>query len=281
MIDFHTHPLLVREMIERHPELERAARETFYIGNNFQPLETFLLELDVAGLTHAVVLPIDTRRTRGQAIYTNEQITELMAMSDRLIGFASLDPLAADAPGQLTRASRDLGLRGLKLHPSAQEFYPDERAAYPLYERAAESGIPIVFHAGLSWQPKARLKYAHPLRFEDVAADFPTLNLVLAHLRWPWVTEAVALALKYPNVYLDTSALCFDNPRDFLRFAMTQQVPLGVFERSLRHQLVFGSNYPRVEIKNMARVVRQLGFSEGCLQLIFRDNACRLLGATP
>ena len=76
------------------------------------------------------------------------------------------------------------------------------------------------------------------------------------------MTEAVALALKYPNVYLDTSALYFDNPTDFLRFAMTHQVPLTVFERSLRNQLLFGSNYPRVEIKNMARAVRNLGFSQ-------------------
>ena len=49
-IDVHTHPVLVREMVSRHPDLARAARETFMIGNTFQPLETFLLELDAAGL---------------------------------------------------------------------------------------------------------------------------------------------------------------------------------------------------------------------------------------
>lgn len=278
MIDFHVHPLLVREMIDRHPELVRAAREVFFIGNNFQPLETLLLELDVSGLQRAVVLPIETRRTRGLSMYTNQQIAELVSMSDRLVGFASVDPLADESPAQLTDAVCNLGLRGLKLHPSAQEFYPDDPAVYPVYRQAAELGIPVLFHAGLSWEPKARLKYAHPSHFEDVAALFPTLKIVLAHLGWPWVVDVVALALKYPNVHLDTSALYFDNPRDFLRFAMTQQVPLSVFERSLRHQLVFGSNYPRVEIKNMAHEVRQLGFSEACLKLIFDENARRLLG---
>jgi predicted TIM-barrel fold metal-dependent hydrolase len=278
MIDFHVHPLLVREMIDRHPELVRAAREVFFIGNNFQPLETLLLELDVSGLQRAVVLPIETRRTRGLSMYTNQQIAELVSMSERLVGFASVDPLADESPAQLTHAIRDLGLRGLKLHPSAQEFYPDDPAVYPVYRRAAELDIPVLFHAGLSWEPKARLKYAHPSHFEDVAALFPTLNMVLAHLGWPWVVDVVALALKYPNIHLDTSALYFDNPRDFLRFAMTRQVPLSVFERSLRHQLVFGSNYPRVEIKNMAHEVRQLGFSEACLKLIFDENARRLLG---
>jgi predicted TIM-barrel fold metal-dependent hydrolase len=59
---------------------------------------------------------------------------------------------------------------------------------------------------------------------------------------------------------------------------MAQQVPLTVWERSLRHQLVFGSNYPRVEIKNMAAAIRSLGLSRGCLGLVFRGNAERLLG---
>ena len=277
-IDFHTHPLLVREMVARHPELARAAREVFFIGNNFQPLESFLLELDLAGLDRAVVLPIDATTARHETVYTNEQIAELCQMSPRLIGFASVDPHQQDAPSRLEAAIRGLGLHGLKLAPAMQQFFPDDRMAYPVYEKAQELGIPILFHAGMSWEPGSRLQYGQPMRFENVAADFPNLRIVLAHLAWPWVVDAVALALKYPNLYLDTSALYFDNPRDFIRFAMNQQVPLTVFERSLRHQLLFGSNYPRVEIKNMARAVREVGLSDDCLDLVFRFNAEKLLG---
>jgi predicted TIM-barrel fold metal-dependent hydrolase len=211
-------------------------------------------------------------------VYTNEQIAELCQMSPRLIGFSSVDPHQKDAPAKLEKAIRGLGLRGLKLAPAMQQFFPDDRMAYPVYEKAQELGIPILFHAGMSWEPGSRLQYGQPMRFENVAADFPKLRIVLAHLAWPWVTDAVALALKYPNLYLDTSALYFDNPRDFIRFAMTHQVPLTVFENSLRNQLVFGSNYPRVEIKNMARSVRGVGLSEDCLDLVFRINAEKLLG---
>jgi len=60
---------------------------------------------------------------------------------------------------------------------------------------------------------------------------------------------------------------------------MTHVVPLSVFERSLRRQILFGSNYPRVEIKNMARAVRSLGLSEECLGLVMHGNAKRLLEA--
>jgi len=277
-IDFHTHPLLVREMISRHPELAGAARETFYIGNNFQPLETFHLELDAAGLDKAVVVAVDATTARGKTVYTNEQIAELCAMSDRLIGFASVDPHQPGAAAKLEDAITHLGLRGLKLDPALQQFRPSDRAVYPVYEKAQELGIPILFHAGMSWAPGSRLEYGQPLLFEPVAVDFPKLNIVLAHLAWPWVTEAVALALKYPSVHLDTSALYFDNPRDFLRHAMAHVVPLSVFECSLRRQILFGSNYPRVEIKNMANAVRALGFSPDFLKLIFGGNAVRLLG---
>lgn len=276
-IDFHTHPVLAREMIARHPELAIAAKQTYHCGNNFQPLEVMLLEMDISGIDQAVVLPIDATTSRNATIYTNEQIVEICAMSNRLIGFASVDPHKASAPQVLTHAIEKMQLRGLKLAPAMQEFYADDKKVYPVYERAQELGIPILFHAGLSWEPGSRLKYGHPTHFEDVAADFPKLRIVLAHLAWPWVVDAVALALKYPNVSLDTSALYFDNPRDFLRYAMTQQVPLTVFERSLRHQLVFGSNNPRIEIKSMAKAVRSLGFSDECLELIFRINAEKLL----
>ena len=279
-IDFHTHPLLVREMTARHPELVAAAREGFYIGNTFQPLETFHLELDAAGLDKAVILPIDATTSRNATVYTNEQIAELCAMSPRLIGFASVDPQQPEAPAKLREAVTKLGLRGLKLAPAMQQFYADDPSVYPIYQTARELGIPILFHAGMSWEPGSRLQYGQPMQFENVVADFPDLQIVLAHLAWPWVTDAVALALKYPNLHLDTAALYFDNPRDFLRYAMTHSVPLTVFERSLRRQILFGSNYPRVEIKNMAAAVRGLGFSDECLDLVFRENAERLLGGT-
>jgi hypothetical protein len=265
-------------MIARHPQLEHAARSTFYIGNNFQPLETFLLELDAAGLDKAVVLPIDATTALNVTVYNNDQIAELCALSSRLVGFASVDPHRPNAVNELERAVRELGLKGLKLAPAMQRFYPDDPMLHSLYKKANELRIPVLFHAGMSWEPGSRLIYGQPLRFEEVAVNYPELPIVLAHLAWPWVTEAVALALKYPNVHLDTSALYFDNPRDFLRYAMNGIVPATVFERSLRRQILFGSNYPRVEIKNMASAVRALGFSGEFLDLLFRGNAQRLLG---
>ncbi len=278
MIDFHTHPVLIQEFVRKYPNYERAARQVFRIGNTFQPLETFFLQMDVAGIERAVLLPIACERARKDAVSSNEQVAELCGMSKRFIGFASVDPLKKGAARELENAVKKLGLKGLKLDPALQDFRPNTSKVFPLYECAAALKIPVVLHTGMSWAPGTPLEAGYPLSLEEPIRQFPKLNFVLAHFGWPWVWEAAALALKYPNVYLDTSCLYYDSPREFYQFVFSRQIPTTVIERSLRNQVVFGSNYPRVEIKNMVHALRTLSLTEGCLKKILRENAERLLG---
>lgn len=278
MIDFHTHPVLILEFVTKYSNYERVAREVFNIGSNFQPLETFFLEMDAGGIRRAVLAPIDCRRARKDPVSSNEQVAELCRVSGRFIGFASVDPLREGAPQDLGNAVKKLGLKGLKLDPALQDFRPEDKQVFPLYEAAEALGIPLLMHTGMSWAPETPLERGHPLLLEEPIRRFPQLNFVLAHFGWPWVLEATALALKYPNVYLDTSCLYHDSPREFFQFVFSKQIPTTVIERSLRNKIVFGSNYPRVEIKNMVHALRSLALTEGCLNRILRENAERLLG---
>ena len=278
MIDFHTHPVLIREFVEKYANYEQVARHVFNIGNNFQPLETFFLQMDVAGIEKAVLLPIDCRRARKYSVSSNEQVAELCTMSERFIGFASVDPEKKGAARELEQAVKKLGLRGLKLDPALQDFRPNDRKAMAVYEAAAGLGIPLLIHAGMSWAPATPLARGNPILLEEAIRDLPKLNFVLAHWGWPWVWEATALALKYPNVYLDTSCLYYDSPKEFYQFVFSKQIPTTLIERSLRNQVVFGSNYPRVEIKNMVHALKSLNLTEGCLKKILKENAERLLG---
>lgn len=281
MIDFHTHPVLIQELAAKYPNYERSARQVFNIGNNFQPLETFFLQMDAAGIERCVLLPIDCRRARKDAVSSNEQVAELCRGSKRFIGFASVDPLRKGAARELENAIGKMGLRGLKLDPALQNFRPDDRKVFPVYEAAAELGIPLVIHTGMSWAPETPLERSHPVQLEAPIRKFPNLAFVLAHWGWPWVWEATALALKYPNVYLDTSCLYYDSPKEFFQFVFSKQIPTTVIERSLRNKIVFGSNYPRVEIKNMVHALKTLDLTEGCLRKILKENAERLLRLTP
>ncbi|MHB0874676.1 MAG: amidohydrolase family protein [Anaerolineae bacterium] len=277
MIDFHTHPLLVEEIVAGDPDLMRGTQEVFYIRNRLQPLETFLLEMDVSGLERAVIAPIDATHAKHSVMFTNEHIARLCGMSDRFIGFASVDPHDRGAAAKLEGDVRRFGLRGLKLSPSLQEFAANDRdLAYPVYEAAASLGIPLLIHTGMTWAP--RCLSTNPMDLERVAFDFPKLNIVLAHFGWPWVHETAMLLLKYDNLFADTSCLTFDAPWEFMRHVFTERLPLTLLERSLRTKVVFGSDYPRVEIKNMVRAVSELGLSDGALEMIFSKNARYLLG---
>jgi len=278
MIDFHTHPVLIKEVVGDDANLLKVVRNVFKIGLGLQPLKTFLLQMDTAGIDRAVLLPIDCSTTRGCKIFSNEEIANLCRENERFIGFASVDPHKDNASEELNYAIRELGLKGLKLDPGLQEFYPnDVKLAYPLYKMANQLKIPVIIHAGLSWESNTMIKYSKPLLIEDVSRDFPNLNIVIAHFGWPWVLDSVALALKYPNVYIDTSAHYLDTPKEFMNFVMNRQIPLTAIERSLRTKILFGSNYPRIEIGKMADAVRSLGLTSGCLDLIFKKNAERLL----
>ena len=277
-IDFHTHPVLIREFTEKYPNYIRVAREVFNIGNNFQPLETFFLQMDAAGIEKAVLLPIACERARKDPVSSNEQVAELCGMSDRFIGFASVDPMAPGAPKQLESAIMGLKLKGLKLDAALQDFDFNHPAVFEVYEAAGSLGIPLLIHTGMSWAPETPLERGQPLLLEKAIRRFPKLNFVLAHWGWPWVWDATALALKYPNVFLDTSCFYYDGPREFFQFVFSRQIPTTLIERSLRNQAVFGSNYPRVEIKNMVRALKSLSLTEGCLEKILSTNAQRLLG---
>jgi len=115
MIDFHTHPILIQEFAEKYPDYRRMARDVFQIGSKFEPLETFFLQMDVAGIEKAVLQPIACERARKDAVSSNEQVAELCGMTKRFIGFASVDPMKPEAPRELESAVNVLCLRGLKV----------------------------------------------------------------------------------------------------------------------------------------------------------------------
>jgi uncharacterized protein len=279
VFDFHTHPVMIKELFDSDPTLSDHIHTTFGFHFPAQPLECFLLEMDEAAIDQAVLLPIDCTTAHGCKIVSNEQVAELINCTARFVGFASVDPNLSDAPHQLERAVKGLGLKGLKLDPCLQCFQPDDPVkAYPLYQVCAELDIPILLHSGMSWAPKTMAKDGHPLLLEAAVQAFPGVNFILAHFGWPWVLEAAMLAIKYPNVYLDTAILYSGTPGDAMRHVMAEQVGLDVVERSLFNKIVFGSNYPRIDIRRSARGLRSLGLTPATEQAIFTGNARKLLG---
>jgi predicted TIM-barrel fold metal-dependent hydrolase len=148
--------------------------------------------------------------------------------------------------------------------------------AYPMYEVIAEYGLPAVFHSGHSGMGSGmrgggglRLKYSNPIHLDDVAADFPDMKIVIAHPSFPWQDEALSVCLHKPNVYIDLSGWSPKYfPPQLVQYANTL----------LKHKMLFGTDYPLLTPHRWMEDFKQAGFRTEVQPLIFKENACRLLG---
>jgi predicted TIM-barrel fold metal-dependent hydrolase len=269
VIDFHTHPYMpqflapgTREFVHN---VSSAVREH---GDKLKDARYFADELKKQGVERAVVLPEHCPATSGN-VRTDDVLTWCANAPDVLVPFASVDPNTDEDPAALLESYIARGARGLKLYPSYQFFYPNDRRIYPIYEVCQSAGIPFLLHVGSSVIPGTRLKYCDPIHLDDVAVDFPNLAIVMAHGgRGFWYDTCAFLAAHFPNVYIDVTGLV---PEKLLEhFPQLEK---------FAHKYVFGTDWPAMpkSVAHNIQAVRQLGLSEAALQRIFYDNAARLL----
>lgn len=277
VIDFRTYPVQVKELYEQSPGLREPVRNIFGFYCSAQPLSTLIRQLDEAGVDKAVLSTLDCTTAHGASIIPNENIARLVKTSDRLIGFGSVDPSDSNASSELRDVVRQFDLKGLNLDPALQRFSVRDEKVFPVYAAAEDLGIPVTFQMGLNWAPLARTGDARPIDIEVVADTFPTLPILIAHCGWPWVYEALALAIKYPNVHLDTAVLYGGRPESTVRTVFAEQIGLDVVESSLREKVIFASDYPRVDPKRVVRAVKMLGLRPVTEKKILGGNAASLL----
>ena len=230
--------------------------------------------LDIFG----VIFAIDAESNSGVPYIGNDYVAAVVQKyADQFIGFASVDPWKGKmAVQELERAITELGLRGLKLHPSTQAFYANDPRFYPLWETCAALDIPVLFHSGQTGvgagQPGGggiKLKYCQPIPyFDDLAADFPSLTIIMAHPAVPWQEEQLAVALHKQNVYIDLSGW---SPKYF-------RPMLVQYMRSLlQDKVLFGSDYPVMMPERWLKDFEQLEVKDEVRQKILLDNARKIL----
>lgn len=274
MIDFHIHPPGPDGMSTQ----EQEAMAAYFRGSKppatAEEMADYYQALDCFG----VLFSIDAETTTGRAPIANDYIAALVRRwPDTFAGFGTVDPWKGKAAILETERLPDLGLKGLKFHPSMQQFYPNDPRFYPLWEKAQELGLIVLFHSGTTGVGAGRpggggikLGYARPIPYmDDVAADFPRLTIVLAHPSWPWQEEQLAMLVHKPNVYMDLSGW---SPKYFSQSLVTYanfMVP---------HKVLFGSDYPGITPERWLRDFEGAGFNDDVRQHILHDNAAKLLG---
>jgi hypothetical protein len=176
--------------------------------------------MDQAGVDRAVIFQVDwAYGVTGEPRTSNREQNRLLAdyarqHPGRFIPLCALDPRRPDAMEQATEAIEVWGMKGFKLMPSAG-FRPNDRLCYPLYERCATWGVPIVFHSGgleFNWELSA------PSLIATAAEEFPGVKMVMAHAGLESWEQCRLACAALPNCYMDLSIRQFDyriNPQKF------------------------------------------------------------------
>ena len=241
--------------------------------------EVTFTRMDHEGIDRFVLLPMDLTTRYGGWVVSNDEIEQIVAAApNRFIGFASVDPYRPDALEVLDHAFKNQKLAGLKLHPSKQAFYPDDPMMDAIYQKCLEYNKPIMFHAGMSWEPDCLIKYSRPVNFEGVAVKYPELRICLAHFGWPWAVETAMLCLKYPNVYTDTSAIPMDSPAVFMDQIFNRTWGPTWFEHNFADKVMFGSNNPRHRSQRMMQGLEKIEMRPDTRAKLMGGNALKWLG---
>lgn len=171
------------------------------------PIERYIAEMEGV-IDKAIIIASAFGEIVGIEI-PNDYVAELVKKyPDKFAGVCSVNPNREGAVKELERCVKELGMVGLKLSPPEQGFYADdENIAFPIYDKAQELNIPIIFHVGYIEFSKARLIHANVLLLDEVAINFPDLKIVICHMGYYNYQDAVALMAKHENVYSDISWL--------------------------------------------------------------------------
>ena len=270
VIDFHLHVTTVDEYNEWFLDWMRKLHGEdglTHLRSVLASPESLLQFMDEQGIDYVVALAEMNTMVTGVSL--NDRVAEFCRGSERLVPFANINPyLTFNRVAELERCVTKLGVKGLKLYPTYQHFYPNDNRLFPIYERAQELGIPVMLHTGSSVFPGSLMKYGDPLFLDEIAVFFPRLKIIQSHAgRGFWYDRAFFLAGLHENVYMDITGL---PPQNLLKY-------FPDLERNA-DKIIFGSDWPGIiDIKRNVAAILELPISKSTKAKILGKNAAILL----
>lgn len=225
----------------------------------------------------AVVFTVDATTNFEHAPISMDEIIDGAARhADVLIPFGSVDPNREDAVDE-TKRLIDLGVRGFKFHPTVQSFRPDDERFFAQYKAIEDAGLVALFHtgqtgigAGMPGGRGMRLALSNPMHLDAVAAEFPSMQIIMAHPSVPWQEEALSVATHKHNTWIDLSGWSPKYfPKELVRYANSL----------IKGRVLFGSDFPLLTPERWIGDAEKAElFKPEVLPGIMKDNAARLLG---
>lgn len=259
IIDCHTHlnrylPELPVSLEERHALLRA--------------------EMEAHGVAYALVLAAHDVTPDWPG---TEELLETVGRDPRLGIVAGVRHahLARDLP-HLRELLRGARVKALKLYPGYEPFRLSAPEMRPVYELAAEYGVPVMIHTGDTFDPHAKVRFAHPLEVDDIAVDHREVSFVICHLGNPWMLDAAEVIYKNANVFGDLSGFTVGDWQPRFERLMVQKVDEVVAYVNEPSKLMFGSDWPISELGGYLRFLGKLDLTDEERDGILWRNAARV-----
>ena len=263
-------------MTETHPIIDCHVHINNYHEQEAVSLEASLEKLQhamaEAGVTYSLVLTSykvsEHRPSTAQVVKAIERIDSLGVVA----GISYLNYRQRD----LRELADFLGaglVKGLKLYPGYEPFFPHDKRLKVVYDLAEEFDVPVMIHTGDTYTPTGKLKYAHPLEVDEVAVDHPNVKFVICHLGNPWLVDCMEVVYKNQNVYADFSGLILGEFTEAFEDFMEEQIGEVILYAGDPRKFLYGSDWPICSMKSYVEFVRQLQRPPQDLRSIMYENA--------
>lgn len=167
-------------------------------------------------------------------------------------------------------------IKGLKIYPGYEPFYPADPKLAPAYQLAEEFDVPVMIHTGDTYAPSGKVKYSHPLNVDEVAVDFPRVKFLICHLGNPWFRDCMEVVYKNNNVYADISGLVLGDFSDRFEEYMRKQLQEMLLWGMNPHKVLYGTDWPISTMESYIGFMEELKLPFNDKQLLFYENAAEL-----
>jgi uncharacterized protein len=167
-------------------------------------------------------------------------------------------------------------VKGLKLYPGYEPFYPHDKRLQVVYDLAVEFDVPVMFHSGDTYSPKGKVRFSHPIHIDDVAVDNPDLKIVICHVGNPWIKDCMEVVYKNSNCCADISGLVLGDFSDHFEEYMKNELREMILYAGEPKYLLYGTDWPICSMKSYLAFVRQLDLPEEKKEMILWKNAAKL-----
>jgi uncharacterized protein len=264
IIDVHLHKTFSDERMR-----DKGAKES---GSDYS-IKGILKEMKQNNVVFGVAVQDYLKKVDGTLITDYNPVKEFAQDKGPFVYMVAINPLITQDMQAYEALIKSGKIKGFKIYLGYYHFYPYDAVYRPFYELAEKYNLIVMFHTGDNYNPKAKVKYAHPLNIDEVAVDYPKARFIIAHFGEPWSQDAAEVVYKNSNVYADLSGLVTGNMKKITNFSPRRVKE--ALEYCGYDKIMYGSDWPLAPMNKYIKLVKTL-IPKKEQKKVFYENAKKL-----